>query len=78
MSSRSEKNRMELQMSLSDRNYTKLLTAASIIVAGILAGCGMATDGAAEADRTYVIKFPHVVAPSTPKGQAANRFASVK
>ncbi len=61
-------------MNSSDPHSRSLAIAASIIVAGVLAGCGMATDGAAEADRTYVIKFPHVVAPSTPKGQAANRF----
>jgi C4-dicarboxylate-binding protein DctP len=35
----------------------------------IVAGCG--GDGAEQA---YVIKFPHVTAPSTPKGQTAQRF----
>jgi C4-dicarboxylate-binding protein DctP len=40
-----------------------LLAAASLIVA-----CG------AEQQEHYVIKFPHVTAPATPKGQAAQRF----
>jgi len=43
-----------------------------VVAVALLTGCG--TDGAADADRAYVIKFPHVVAPSTPKGQAAARF----
>jgi C4-dicarboxylate-binding protein DctP len=32
------------------------------------------TDGASPSTRLYVIKFPHVTAPATPKGQAAERF----
>jgi len=39
-----------------------------VIAAALLAGCG------AEREQTYVIKFPHVTAPATPKGQAAQRF----
>ena len=42
-----------------------------------LAGCGGsdgAGSGAASAPTLYVIKFPHVVAPATPKGQMAQRF----
>jgi C4-dicarboxylate-binding protein DctP len=42
-----------------------------------LAGCGgsEAGSGASQAaDAHYVIKFPHVVAPATPKGQMAQRF----
>jgi C4-dicarboxylate-binding protein DctP len=44
---------------------------------GVLTACGgssapAGTAGSAAA--TYVIKFPHVVAPSTPKGQMAQRF----
>ncbi|MEE8237323.1 MAG: hypothetical protein V3S67_03320, partial [Gammaproteobacteria bacterium] len=36
-----------------------------------LAGCG--GSGTAE-NQVYLIKFPHVVAPGTPKGQTAQRF----
>ncbi|MGI9259098.1 MAG: TRAP transporter substrate-binding protein [Gammaproteobacteria bacterium] len=36
------------------------------------AGCRSSTSGSG--DQPIVIKFPHVVAPSTPKGQAAARF----
>ncbi len=36
-----------------------------------LSGCG--GDGTAE-DQVYLIKFPHVTAPGTPKGQTAQRF----
>ncbi len=42
-----------------------------LLATASLYGCGAADDGA---DRLIVIKFPHVVAPSTPKGQAAARF----
>jgi len=45
-----------------------------VFLAGVLAGCGQAGDDSSAAERTYLIKFPHVVAPSTPKGQAAARF----
>jgi C4-dicarboxylate-binding protein DctP len=40
----------------------------------LLIACGPSSDGIDASERTYVIKFPHVVAPSTPKGQAAARF----
>jgi C4-dicarboxylate-binding protein DctP len=43
------------------------------LAAIVLAGCGPADD-ASDASRVYVIKFPHVTAPGTPKGQAADRF----
>ena len=41
-----------------------------------LAACGGSSgaDGAANAPAAYVIKFPHVVATATPKGQMAQRF----
>jgi C4-dicarboxylate-binding protein DctP len=42
-----------------------------IVVAGLMA-CG----GSAETS-LYVIKFPHVTAPATPKGQAAQRFKAL-
>ncbi len=48
--------------------------ALSWLVAGVLVGCGTATDDASDANRVFVIKFPHVTAPGTPKGQAADRF----
>ncbi|MEE9207739.1 MAG: DctP family TRAP transporter solute-binding subunit, partial [Gemmatimonadota bacterium] len=36
-----------------------------------LAGCG---GGGTAEDQVYLIKFPHVTAPGTPKGQTAQRF----
>jgi C4-dicarboxylate-binding protein DctP len=42
-----------------------------------VAACGGSADtggGAASPTSLYVIKFPHVVAPATPKGQMAQRF----
>src|SRR6185503_13279331 len=40
-----------------------------------IAGCGSSAPGAAPASsEPYVIKFPHVVAPATPKGIMAQRF----
>jgi C4-dicarboxylate-binding protein DctP len=39
-----------------------------VLTAALIAGCG------AEQQELYVIKFPHVTAPATPKGQAAQRF----
>ncbi len=38
-----------------------------------LAGCSGGGESTAE-DQVYLIKFPHVTAPGTPKGQAAQRF----
>ncbi len=41
----------------------------------VLAGCGGSEPGAGQASgEPYVIKFPHVVAPATPKGLMAQRF----
>jgi C4-dicarboxylate-binding protein DctP len=42
----------------------------------VCAACGGSSDGAGSsgADKLYVIKFPHVTAPGTPKGQTAARF----
>jgi C4-dicarboxylate-binding protein DctP len=39
----------------------------------LVASCG-ATDDDAQRGQLYVIKFPHVTAPATPKGQSAERF----
>lgn len=47
--------------------HALMVTAAAFI----LSGCG--GDGTAE-DQVYLIKFPHVTAPGTPKGQTAQRF----
>jgi C4-dicarboxylate-binding protein DctP len=46
------------------------------VVAVVLAGCGAGSGAgtAAPAEQLYVIKFPHVTAPATPKGQMAQRF----
>jgi len=50
-------------------------TATIAILAAALLGWGCAPgDNPGSADQPIVIKFPHVVAPSTPKGQAAARF----
>jgi C4-dicarboxylate-binding protein DctP len=40
------------------------------------AACGGSNDGpsASDSQKLYVIKFPHVTAPATPKGQSAERF----
>jgi C4-dicarboxylate-binding protein DctP len=42
----------------------------------LCAACGGSRDGssASDAQKLYVIKFPHVTAPATPKGQTAERF----
>ncbi len=53
-----------------DRRALKVLTFVAI---AWLSGCGGGS-GTPSADDPIVIKFPHVVAPGTPKGQAAARF----
>ena len=53
------------------RTHTRLVIPV-IASLGLLAGCGSNSDSSN--DELIVIKFPHVVAPSTPKGQAATRF----
>lgn len=51
---------------------TKLLFAATLCTSLLIMGCGeRSTDG------PILIKFPHVTAPGTPKGQAADRFKQV-
>jgi len=48
---------------------------AIVIAAAVLVACGgSGSGGQGGADQVYLIKFPHVTAPSTPKGQAAQRF----
>ena len=43
-----------------------------LVLAGLLASCGGGSEGPSQ--QLYVIKFPHVTAPGTPKGQTAARF----
>lgn len=45
-----------------------------LILAGAVAGCGAPSETGFDTDELIVIKFPHVVAPGTPKGQTAARF----
>jgi len=47
----------------------KFLFAGLLSMALVLAACGKSAD-----DGSILIKFPHVTAPATPKGQAAQRF----
>jgi C4-dicarboxylate-binding protein DctP len=58
---------MALQISSRLRALVPLLLATLAF-----AGCSSGTD--TTGDQLIIIKFPHVVAPSTPKGQAAARF----
>lgn len=53
------------------RRLTTVVLASALIV-----GCGGGAGGSGQAaeDQVYLIKFPHVTAPGTPKGQAADRF----
>ena len=41
------------------------------------ASAGASTDASTDASKVYVIKFPHVTAPGTPKGQTAERFKTL-
>ncbi len=43
-----------------------------LVLAGLLASCGGGSEDPSQ--QLYVIKFPHVTAPGTPKGQTAARF----
>ena len=47
---------------------------ALVAIAGVLSACGGGTGGGQAANDTYLIKFPHVTAPGTPKGRTAQRF----
>lgn len=58
---------------MNSRNWHKIF--AVIVVSVMVESCG---GGAGEsADEPILIKFPHVTAPATPKGQAADRFRRV-
>ncbi len=57
--------------------FTKRAAACAAVALSLaLAGCGGARGGGAGGggDKTYTIKFSHVVTPSTPKGQASEKF----
>ena len=60
------------------RNLTDFRAAmracALVAVAGVLSACGGSMEGGQAANQTYLIKFPHVTAPGTPKGRTAQRF----
>jgi len=45
-----------------------------VLASTVIAGCGGGNGGQTAEDQVYLIKFPHVTAPGTPKGQAADRF----
>jgi len=51
--------------------YTTLRHAAVVAAVAALCACG---DGSVPSAEPYVIKFPHVTAPGTPKGQTAQRL----
>jgi C4-dicarboxylate-binding protein DctP len=55
-----------------DRHTRMAAGIAALLLSLVAAGCG-----GDSAERSYVIKFPHVTAPSTPKGQTAQRFKEV-
>ncbi len=55
-------------------NYLRCILVLPALLASVLTGCSQVDDNTPIAERSYVIKFPHVIAPSTPKGQAAARF----
>ena len=48
-----------------------------VTVATALSACGGGMDGGQAANEPYLIKFPHVTAPGTPKGRTAQRFKEV-
>jgi C4-dicarboxylate-binding protein DctP len=52
--------------------FKKISVAGLLALALLVAGCGKSAD-----DGPILIKFPHVTAPGTPKGQAAERFRDV-
>jgi C4-dicarboxylate-binding protein DctP len=55
------------------KNTQKVIRHALIACAALLlVGCGQQSD-----DGPILIKFPHVTAPATPKGQAADRFKEI-
>ena len=53
-------------------HYFKNLLVLSAVLT--LTACGSGDGGTSAEDQVYLIKFPHVTAPGTPKGQAAARF----
>lgn len=49
--------------------FNRIFVAGLLALAMLIAGCGKSAD-----DGPILIKFPHVMAPGTPKGRAAERF----
>ena len=54
--------------------YTAMRLGVLVMFVGLLSACGNTTDEGQAATETYLIKFPHVTAPGTPKGRTAQRF----
>jgi C4-dicarboxylate-binding protein DctP len=52
----------------------QLLARSKGLVAALAVGLLLSACGTNSSDEPYVIKFPHVTAPATPKGQTAQRF----
>lgn len=56
-------------------------TLLALLAAGLVAGCGQGTGtggmSGGRAQQPILIKFPHVTAPATPKGQTAERFKAL-
>ena len=58
-----------MRISIDMKAFKKISVAGLLALAMLVAGCGKSDD-----DGPILIKFPHVTAPGTPKGQAAQRF----
>ena len=61
-----------MRISIDMNTFKKISVAGLLALAMLVAGCGKSAD-----DGPILIKFPHVTAPATPKGQAADRFKEV-
>jgi C4-dicarboxylate-binding protein DctP len=59
---------------VAQRRIRAILLGSWLVALAACGGSGGTDGGAASAPTLYVIKFPHVVAPATPKGQMAQRF----
>ena len=58
-----------MRISTDMSTFNRIFVAGLLAIAMLIAGCGKSAD-----DGPILIKFPHVTAPGTPKGQAAQRF----
>jgi len=61
-----------LRISIDMNTFKKISVAGLLALSLLVAGCSKSGD-----DGPILIKFPHVTAPGTPKGQAAERFKDV-